>query len=379
MIKRKEDVEPPTFDRLYYSLQGMKASFLTACRPIIGLDGCFLKTVHGGQLLVAIGRDGNDNMVPIALAVVQVENGENWTWSLRELLDDIGGLGENKWTFISDRQKGLIEALKEIVPDSEHRYCLRHMYQNIKKKYRGVELKGLFWKVGCTANKFDFENYMKLMAEADPKVNPTYETASEWLQKIPAEHWAGSYFKTDCLSDVVVNNLCESFNSYILGARDKSIITMLECIRNKLMKRMQQKKAGMEKYVGDICPNILRRINKNQKISRSYYAFYSGNQEYQVNCLSAQCVFGQYVVHLSKRTCTCGMFQLCGYPCSHACTSIGQERQKIEDFVHKYYSKMEYLRTYSHVIHAVPGQEHYFKTQYQPLNASVYRKQKGRP
>lgn len=39
MAKRKEDVKPPTFDRLYYSFQGMKTCFLTACRHIIGLDG----------------------------------------------------------------------------------------------------------------------------------------------------------------------------------------------------------------------------------------------------------------------------------------------------------------------------------------------------
>ncbi|XP_073132196.1 uncharacterized protein [Henckelia pumila] len=109
VIRRKEDYDPPTFDKMYFSLQAMKNSLLSGCRPIIGLDGCFLKTVPGGQLLVAIGRDGNDNMIPIALAVVQVENRENWTWFLRELLDDIGGLGENMWTFISDIQKGLIE------------------------------------------------------------------------------------------------------------------------------------------------------------------------------------------------------------------------------------------------------------------------------
>ncbi|KAL0375734.1 UNVERIFIED_CONTAM: hypothetical protein Scaly_0691000 [Sesamum calycinum] len=79
-------------------------------------------------------RDGNDNMFPIAMAVVQVENRENWTWFLGELLDDIGGLGTSMWSFISDRQKGLIEALKDLVPDSEHRFCLRHIlvYEPLK-------------------------------------------------------------------------------------------------------------------------------------------------------------------------------------------------------------------------------------------------------
>ncbi|KAL0408884.1 UNVERIFIED_CONTAM: hypothetical protein Sradi_1822800 [Sesamum radiatum] len=72
------------------------------------------------KLLVAVGRDGNDNMFPIAMAVVQTENRDTWGWFLGELLDDIGGVGTGKWSFISDRQKGLVEALKDLVPESEH-------------------------------------------------------------------------------------------------------------------------------------------------------------------------------------------------------------------------------------------------------------------
>ncbi|KAG8373351.1 hypothetical protein BUALT_Bualt11G0015200 [Buddleja alternifolia] len=104
LLRMKEDVEPPTFDKMYMSLHVMKQGFLSGCRPIIGLDGCFLKTLFGGQLLVAVGRDGNDNMVPIAIAVVQVENYESWKWFLSGLLEDTGGMDSaSKWTFISDR------------------------------------------------------------------------------------------------------------------------------------------------------------------------------------------------------------------------------------------------------------------------------------
>ncbi|KAK4389580.1 hypothetical protein Sango_2295000 [Sesamum angolense] len=38
-----------------------------------------VRKFYGGQLLVAVGRDGNDNMFPIAMAVVQVENRDTWS------------------------------------------------------------------------------------------------------------------------------------------------------------------------------------------------------------------------------------------------------------------------------------------------------------
>ncbi|XP_014493054.1 uncharacterized protein LOC106755418 [Vigna radiata var. radiata] len=43
-------------------------------RPIIGLGGAFLKGKYGGELLTAVGRDANDQMLPIAYAIVEVEN-----------------------------------------------------------------------------------------------------------------------------------------------------------------------------------------------------------------------------------------------------------------------------------------------------------------
>ncbi|KAL0433329.1 UNVERIFIED_CONTAM: hypothetical protein Slati_2667200 [Sesamum latifolium] len=142
LLRRKEGSDAPVFERMYFSLHAMKAGFLDGWRPIIGLDGCFLKTLYAGQLLVAVERDDNDNMWPIALAVVPVENREMWTWFLIELLEDLGGIEQShQWTFISDRQKGLLEAVKQLAPHLEHRFCLRHMFENFKQKFTSPALK----------------------------------------------------------------------------------------------------------------------------------------------------------------------------------------------------------------------------------------------
>jgi len=66
------------FARFYMCLQACKDSMIS-CRPFIGLDGCFLKHKYRGELLTAVGRDANDQMLPIACVVVEVENKETWT------------------------------------------------------------------------------------------------------------------------------------------------------------------------------------------------------------------------------------------------------------------------------------------------------------
>ncbi|XP_062145318.1 uncharacterized protein LOC133852563 [Alnus glutinosa] len=73
------------------------------------VDGCFLKGRYGGQLLATVGRDPNDNIYPIAMPVVEAETKDSWSWFLETLVANLGPNGSNGWTFISDRQKSSLE------------------------------------------------------------------------------------------------------------------------------------------------------------------------------------------------------------------------------------------------------------------------------
>ncbi|CAL8081845.1 unnamed protein product [Prunus armeniaca] len=53
---------------------GCKKWFLEGCRSVIGVDGCHLTGPYTGQVLTAVGVDGNNGMFPIAYAVVEAEN-----------------------------------------------------------------------------------------------------------------------------------------------------------------------------------------------------------------------------------------------------------------------------------------------------------------
>ncbi|XP_020270706.1 uncharacterized protein LOC109845860 [Asparagus officinalis] len=118
----------------------MKRGFANNCRPIFGLDGCFLKHACGGQLLSAVGRDGNNQMWPIAWAVVEAETRSSWEWFMRILSNDLNMGEEEGLTVISDQQKGLVPAIHEVWPQVEHRQCARHIYSNWRKAHTGRTL-----------------------------------------------------------------------------------------------------------------------------------------------------------------------------------------------------------------------------------------------
>jgi hypothetical protein len=57
MVERPMPEVPCRFQRLYVSLAAMKNGFREGCRPVVGVDACFLKGHYKGQLMAAVGRD----------------------------------------------------------------------------------------------------------------------------------------------------------------------------------------------------------------------------------------------------------------------------------------------------------------------------------
>ncbi|XP_050237850.1 uncharacterized protein LOC126687349 [Mercurialis annua] len=93
------------FKGMYVCLAPLREGFRAGCRSIISIDGCWLKGIHGGQLLAAVGIDANDCIYPVAWAIVDNENKENWLWFLRLLAEDLDIRNSYHWCFMSDRQK----------------------------------------------------------------------------------------------------------------------------------------------------------------------------------------------------------------------------------------------------------------------------------
>ena len=92
------------FYRCYICFKSQKESWIRTCRPVIGIDRAFLKWDIKGHLLAAVGRDGDNRIVPLAWAVVEIENDDNWDWFLRQLAASLGLCEMEHLAIISDKQ-----------------------------------------------------------------------------------------------------------------------------------------------------------------------------------------------------------------------------------------------------------------------------------
>nr|XP_009762227.1 PREDICTED: uncharacterized protein LOC104214272 [Nicotiana sylvestris] len=201
-------------------------------RPFIGLDAIFLNGKAKGQLLVAVGQDNMNHFYPLAWAIVDRETKRSWTWFLELLHNSLDLNMGNGVTFMSDMQKGLMEAIKTVLPEAKHRFCVGHVESNWCKEYRGLEMKKLLWWSAWATYAEDFKDQLSKLGELK-------EAAVTVLLKYPPQSWCRAYFDTVYKNQGVGNNFTESFNSWILEARYKPIIKMLEDIRLKVMNQLR--------------------------------------------------------------------------------------------------------------------------------------------
>ncbi|CAI9288124.1 unnamed protein product [Lactuca saligna] len=236
------------FQCICICFKALKDGWNNSCRRVIGLDGCFLKGRVKGELLSAIGRDANDEIYLIAWAVVNVENKDNWKWFVELLGADICFEQGRGLTLISDQHKGLVESVKELMSYAKHRQCARHIYANFRKNFNGEM----------------------------------------------------AFFEVDRACGAVENGISESFNSVIVEARRKPLLTMLEGIRLYCMERFEVMSSKAKTWEKEICPNISKKMNYFHTNMRNWLVYPAGGSVFEIRN-----GYDAYKVDLNAHYCSC--------------------------------------------------------------------------
>ena len=61
--------------------------------------------------------------------------------------------------------QGLVSAIQDLLPTVEHRFCMRHLYVNFRKRFSGQILKILMWKAARSIHPTVWERMMLIIKE----------------------------------------------------------------------------------------------------------------------------------------------------------------------------------------------------------------------
>ncbi|XP_015960906.1 uncharacterized protein LOC107484874 [Arachis duranensis] len=232
---------PPQFEILYVYLDACKKGFKAGCRPMIRLDGTFLKTLQGDQILTACVQDANNHIFVFAYAIMDVENKDNWKWFLDLLQSDLGNYNDNKLCIISDMQKA--------------------------------------WQY---LEKWPKEAWTKAYFNEDPKNDNICNNACESFNTKIKHERTKPIFKHE---------------------RTKPILTLAEEVRRIIMKSMVDNKLKLSTYQGILPPVQQSGLKVMTKLSSHWAPQWCGNDKEELFEVHGWPT--NMVVDLEKHTCSC--------------------------------------------------------------------------
>nr|XP_027090294.1 uncharacterized protein LOC113711329 [Coffea arabica] len=262
-----------------------------------------------------------------------------------------------------------VQAVTDKLPQAEHSCCVQHLYTNFKQMHRGLALKERLWR--CA--RASYITQLKIEMEMTKQES---KDAYACLDEKDPNTWSRAHIKTGLDCDILVNNMCESFNSIILKTRSLPIVGMLRTIYLYVLKRMEKNRETMSKHEGLLCPAIFDILEKAKKEQCMCICYYASPMKYQICCPFSD----QFAVDLGSKTCTCRKWQLRGIPCGHAVATINRRRAKSKKKnIAPTYWKSTYMKSYEPMLNPINGPNLWAQVDLPPMRPPKYGKSPERP
>ncbi|XP_073310000.1 uncharacterized protein [Primulina huaijiensis] len=317
------------------------------CRKIISVDGTHLYTKYKHKMLIGVTLDANNQVLPLAFAIVDEETTDSWKWFLEQLGRHVVR-SENGVCLISDRHKGIVRATGDLPffqsPYGVHRFCLRHVCSNFNAKFKDVHLKDLCWAAGTQNQICKFEAIMEAIKQKNI-------LAHRYLAGIPKEKWSLAH-DGGWRRGVMTTNMSECLNSVLKGARRLPLsaivhLTLLRCVQYFIERvtrgdRMVQENQLWSDYA------CWKYEKWSRKSSEYRVAKYDIREQTASIATVGRPSRGQHlqVVKISTSDCSCGKWTIFGIPCSHAICTVQWHSLDPMTLVQPWYNISEYLATY---------------------------------
>ncbi|GJU28997.1 transposase, MuDR, MULE transposase domain protein [Tanacetum coccineum] len=275
-LKLLKTDEKGVFEMLFIAIGASIRTFVNYLRPFLIIDAAHLKGQYNGTNLVAVGMDGNNQIVPIAFSICKGETGPFWSWWISVLKECIGD--SPNLLFISDRHAAIALAVHNEFPLAFHAICCRHLMMNLSLKRK--KMKGLFWKICKAYTPEEFSAKMRNLQDLQPDAyNKLYEAGPErWSRAhCPLVHY--NYMTLNIIESVnactvlyrklPVLKLAETYRAMVQECLDSGLVPLADAIqdRDMLLMYTQTHQNRLQVYVSQvkISPLVVADQRKDER------------------------------------------------------------------------------------------------------------------
>ncbi|XP_057740334.1 uncharacterized protein LOC130957497 [Arachis stenosperma] len=300
--------------RVFWSFNPCIRAF-THCKPLVQVDGTHLYGKYKGTLLVAVAQDGNQNIVPIAFALV-----EDWHESIRAAVNRSCG----------DWQP----------PRAWWMFCIRHIGSNFLRAFKVPHLQKLVVNKGYSRTVEEYNiNYKRLEERG--------EAYARWCDAIKLRHWVLAFDEGHRWGHMTTN-LVECINSVLKGTRNLPVLALVratyyrlnELFTRKSAETHERKRTGFTYFV---FAQQQIEASMQQAGNIVVHRFDRRNEVFKVREMTTEKAL---VVDLTRWTCDCGHFQVERIPCRHVIACCANQRLDWQLYVHDVYKMTEVRKVY---------------------------------
>ncbi|KAL0534590.1 hypothetical protein IC582_028881 [Cucumis melo] len=199
------------FKYLFMAVGACVRGFLNCIRPVIVMDGTFLKNKYRGQLIVTVCLDETDDSIQ---------------WFLEKLkgaIREVPNLG-----FVTDQKTCFAKGISSVFPSAFHGLYVQHLSQNLHDKYKNDTVATLFYNASRTYRESTFvEAWRHLLAFPNG--------SGKYLNNVGIARWSCVHC-SGRRYNMMTTNIAESMNSILKEPRDLPIASFLENVRALLQR-----------------------------------------------------------------------------------------------------------------------------------------------
>ena len=347
--------ENNVFERFFMTWAAAK-DFYRINRKLVYFDGTFLAGPNKGTLLTAVAQDGNESLVLLAFSIVESENSSSWNWFIENINNEFN-LNTDETVIISDREKGILQAVSNILPCAKKSNCARHIAKNLKSQFRNKRLFDLFW---TSVNTYSQANFLNLMNQIKVIDLDFYIR----LEVIGFETWSNAFFPIPRYGKTT-SNAVESMNAALKKFVELDITNLIVSINNYSMKIFNSRR--LLEIKDSILPNVSKSLIKSVAQGKLFNIAQSSENILLID--------QNFTVKIADKNCNCGLTKDKGIPCSHLCAANHFLKTDITDFISPYFYSTTYNQSYLTNINPLSS----LTLITSPLQPPTERRSRGRP
>ncbi|KAK7245219.1 hypothetical protein RIF29_40054 [Crotalaria pallida] len=196
---------------------------------VLAFDATYKKNKYNRPLVIFSGLNHHGQTAVFGCAIVADETIETYKWVLEAFLEAMCQKHPN--VVVTDGDLSMREAIKDVFPDTYHRLCWWHLYNNAREHVKNSQfLKDFNTAMYASFTPEKFESHWK-------KMTAKGEISSlEWVKTTYANKrmWAPAYLRGQFFGGIRTTSRCEGINSFInrYVSRKSSLVDFMHSFDN---------------------------------------------------------------------------------------------------------------------------------------------------